>query len=859
MKTKDLGELHSAKKASSDKTRKSSYSHKEAGNSDHNEAQPEESPDYFDLSYDNDEEENSICSPCNLPSQPINKKLASKRSKTPNTKGSQEVLNLIDKKNSEAFEVKTPNKSFNETDQYLDYLDSQIFAGGEDDHNQEEQINYFDLLGEDDTVENQKLVLSDDCPEFPACDSNLQKRIDEIIVSFVDHRDTPELPTVFPNNEERQPTNAFVKMIMAHTNNLDGVKRSFSFYKRGTDAVNTKDLESDGTGQEHEITNNINERQDDRVKTQQQVFQNSSSDILDHQVVEKQVNDKTQNLNNIVNKNSTTDRNSIAMDLRNRIKRQNECRSTQKSNSTKKEDSNLASRALKVFKNFKETIFPLKRQTSMQKRSSRQIQSNKIIRKSHITVKSADIKQKKHFSDRNIKIQSIKIDFYKKQNKYLQKKSVSSKILQKAYSLEDRASLDIELSNADSSQKLEISEDETVYGQKQNMINGLLVAGNDMDFNETFILSTRNSIDCFKEVSNLGLTLFIQKVEYDNNTSNFVKQETTYNTTNTIATPLENNNKKIETAEYDLTAEQHLCAFYNIMLDKLRVDSTATHRVVSKPSCNINSDVDVAESVKPSFLMSEPCVNSLENIDSMIKMTQNSDVIYGIKNSDPCPEIFIKAPDQSFAPKLNFTKQKVVEPIEVEINETFDDKPHQTAKNTLESNFSPNKSGKKISIYSSTIRIRVDSLSEITHNNMQDLIKQSIDSSFFIKQVIDYKMNVINKMNAILENGNKLKNTEMYRKMEVEMKNMVDVDFIRFVHFLEPNRIPMIIKVQRLWRKAIDRNIIKKVVKATRDFAATSRLCYVKPIVPPEKDKYHCKNYYSKKIERQIMILNKMT
>ena len=100
-----------------------------------------------------------------------------------------------------------------------------------------------------------------------------------------------------------------------------------------------------------------------------------------------------------------------------------------------------------------------------------------------------------------------------------------------------------------------------------------------------------------------------------------------------------------------------------------------------------------------------------------------------------------------------------------------------------------------------------------------------VNDSYFIGIVIKYKLNIIDKMNSILDNKHMHRKITVYRKLEAEMKNMVSVDFLIFVYNLDKEQLRGITKIQRLWRRAIIKGIMKKIITANNEIKAKSRLC----------------------------------
>lgn len=113
-------------------------------------------------------------------------------------------------------------------------------------------------------------------------------------------------------------------------------------------------------------------------------------------------------------------------------------------------------------------------------------------------------------------------------------------------------------------------------------------------------------------------------------------------------------------------------------------------------------------------------------------------------------------------------------------------------------------------------------------NNLKvNEIKPPVTEDYFIDQVIRYKLSLIDKMNAVLNNRKLAKRIEIYEQFEKEMKGMVSVEFLEFVYHLNNDQTNGVYKIQKLWRKAIHRSILKKLIFATNDFRRRNRLTSV--------------------------------
>lgn len=97
------------------------------------------------------------------------------------------------------------------------------------------------------------------------------------------------------------------------------------------------------------------------------------------------------------------------------------------------------------------------------------------------------------------------------------------------------------------------------------------------------------------------------------------------------------------------------------------------------------------------------------------------------------------------------------------------------------------------------------------------------DEIALVSVIVDYKCKIVAKMNKILSTQAYGQRRNSYKLLEKEMSNMVSLMFLRFIKSISEPQIDKIVKIQRYWRKTINIQIIRKIVKATKFFESTCR------------------------------------
>ena len=768
----------------------------------------------------------------------------------------------------------TPDRSFDDNDNYLDLLESQADVDRLDSI-EGDQFNYFDLLGNssssmDDNNEENAIYV-----DFQVDEGAIEAQLVQTALQESYSQETPQLPCVRVDEIKDRETGDFAgrdvdeNLLIVNENAL----RTFSFNKNSVckmlaNAFDSKKEQSGGLDDRAPL--NVAALPNDlygskAFKKSEQPQQPTYNEAL---LPMRPTSPETTNDQHKATEGGTAlpedkysssefkKRNPRLQDLCQRIKRQRACKSTYNGD---------AKPALPLIEQSKpnqlaapkELRGASKRQESIQQPCSRQIQSNKLISKSQRTIKSVETERRDHFSDRSVKIKSIKTDFFKKQLPYLQSKSWSSKLLQTS-DLNNEAKNSPELNNSGNSTTLGagLCEEETVAFDKDDNFHDLLDEEDALEAVFVQLTSLANSLYGCSTKTPTPTDEFIEgNIGSPADEGVILTQPAKDMATSKLATP---RRRSLSSEDYVSTAGAYLFRIYHQLFKRVRKQTR-----VGNQSPYLN---DRGNGIQESTLQDKDAVaNILSSYEDQLSQNtvvylhtqSDSMVIARTKINDPEPKTSIEPVRNAFLGKANFAKAKPVEVLKIETEESLPralEAPEQRAKGrhaprTVKPRPTPGSSNE------TEHKIRVDSLSQINEDNMQALIKQSVDTNIFIQQVIDYKMNLIDKLNAFLDKGGST-NSDAYKKLEREMKNMVDVDFIRFVYLLDYSEIEGVVKVQRLWRRAIDKTIMKKVAQATREFTKASRLCMTKEIPLIYEERFTNQEYYQRQIEKELLRLN---